>query len=217
LLAGDPTTAVHALRRSHDILDALPNAGAAVYRGLLPLLLAVRGDSTTADVAARVRGGAAIVNRANRGLLNWTAAVLAGRAGARRDAETLASTAQDQLAAYGVWADLARLLAAESASRNGWGEPRAWLRHAVPVFEAASLQQLAAQGRTLLAASPLTAIGITPREREVLDLVAAGLSNKDVAERLSLSVRTVEKHVESLLRKTAARSRVQLAAAAATT
>ena len=38
-----------------------------------------------------------------------------------------------------------------------------------------------------------------------------GLTNKEIAERLCLSPRTVEKHVESLLRKTAARSRTQLA------
>jgi DNA-binding NarL/FixJ family response regulator len=38
------------------------------------------------------------------------------------------------------------------------------------------------------------------------------LSNRDIAARLYLSHRTVEKHVESLLRKTGARSRTQLAA-----
>jgi DNA-binding NarL/FixJ family response regulator len=58
----------------------------------------------------------------------------------------------------------------------------------------------------------LSSLGITPRETEVLDLVAAGLSNRDIAARLYLSHRTVEKHVESLLRKTGTRSRTQLAA-----
>ena len=36
----------------------------------------------------------------------------------------------------------------------------------------------------------------------MLGLVADGLANKEIAARLYLSVRTVEKHVESLLRKT---------------
>jgi DNA-binding NarL/FixJ family response regulator len=45
----------------------------------------------------------------------------------------------------------------------------------------------------------------------VLALVHEGLANKEIAERLYLSPRTVEKHVESLLRKTAARTRTQLA------
>jgi DNA-binding NarL/FixJ family response regulator len=48
----------------------------------------------------------------------------------------------------------------------------------------------------------------------VLRLVADGLPNKEIAARLRLSPRTVEKHVESLLRKTGARSRTGLMAAA---
>ena len=48
----------------------------------------------------------------------------------------------------------------------------------------------------------------------MLRLVAEGLANKEIAARLHVSPRTVEKHVESLLRKTAARSRTQLVAVA---
>jgi DNA-binding NarL/FixJ family response regulator len=48
----------------------------------------------------------------------------------------------------------------------------------------------------------------------VLRLIAGGLANKQIAARLGLSPRTVEKHVESLLRKTGARSRTELAVAA---
>jgi DNA-binding NarL/FixJ family response regulator len=43
--------------------------------------------------------------------------------------------------------------------------------------------------------------------------VAEGLTNKQIAARLNLSPRTVEKHVESLLRKTGAPSRTGLVAA----
>jgi len=42
---------------------------------------------------------------------------------------------------------------------------------------------------------------ITRREKEVLVLVAQGLSNKEIAERLSLSIRTVENHRNHLLQK----------------
>ena len=48
----------------------------------------------------------------------------------------------------------------------------------------------------------------------MLRLVADGMANKQIAARLQLSPRTVEKHVESLLRKTGARSRTGLVAAA---
>ena len=43
--------------------------------------------------------------------------------------------------------------------------------------------------------------GLTPREREVLKLIAEGYSNRDIAERLVISVNTVEVHRTRLMRK----------------
>lgn len=57
-------------------------------------------------------------------------------------------------------------------------------------------------------------LGITDRQADVLRLVAEGISNKEIAARLHLSPRTVEKHIENLLRTTAAQSRTQLVAMA---
>ena len=76
---------------------------------------------------------------------------------------------------------------------------------------------LAAQCRALpQAPAPdrLARLGVTPREADVLLLVAEGLPNKEIAAQLLLSARTVEKHVESLLRKTGARSPGKLVAIA---
>jgi DNA-binding CsgD family transcriptional regulator len=50
--------------------------------------------------------------------------------------------------------------------------------------------------------------GLTPREVQVLRLVAAGKSNKEVADALSLSVKTVERHVGNILMKLDVPSRV---------
>jgi DNA-binding CsgD family transcriptional regulator len=50
--------------------------------------------------------------------------------------------------------------------------------------------------------------GLTPREVQVLRLVAAGKSNKEVADALSLSVKTVERHVGNILTKLDVPSRV---------
>ncbi len=57
-------------------------------------------------------------------------------------------------------------------------------------------------------------IKLTRREEEVLGGVMRSLANKEIAAKLGVSPRTVEKHVESLLRKTGARSRTQLVAIA---
>lgn len=52
---------------------------------------------------------------------------------------------------------------------------------------------------------------LTEREREVLELLAQGLSNKDIAQRLYLSVRTVEGHLANIYGKLQLRGRTEAA------
>jgi DNA-binding CsgD family transcriptional regulator len=53
---------------------------------------------------------------------------------------------------------------------------------------------------------------LTDREREIVMLLGEGLSNRDVAARLSLSVRTVEGHIYKAMNKTGTARRDELAA-----
>ena len=53
--------------------------------------------------------------------------------------------------------------------------------------------------------------GLTARERSVLDLVGAGLSNAEIADRLHIGVTTVKTHITALMTKTDSPNRVRLA------
>ena len=70
----------------------------------------------------------------------------------------------------------------------------------------------AAAGRARVAVSGEAASVLTPRELDVLKLVARGLSNPDIAQRLVLSEHTVHRHVANILRKLNLSSRAAAAA-----
>ena len=55
----------------------------------------------------------------------------------------------------------------------------------------------------------LAQLGITPRELEILEAIAAGLSNREMAERLFVSENTVKTHTARLFDKLSARRRTQ--------
>jgi DNA-binding CsgD family transcriptional regulator len=86
----------------------------------------------------------------------------------------------------------------------------------------ASLPDGGAAGRVAIvlerAASPqstaiqLEAHGVTAREREIAGLLAAGLTNSEIAQRLVLSPYTVQDHIKSLFEKTSVSSRQELVA-----
>jgi DNA-binding NarL/FixJ family response regulator len=65
--------------------------------------------------------------------------------------------------------------------------------------------------RNAISSSPAPfKIDLTPREQSVLNLVAEGLMNKEIARRLETSVRNVEKYVSRLFSKTGTNSRTEL-------
>lgn len=56
------------------------------------------------------------------------------------------------------------------------------------------------------------ATGLTPRQLEVAALVAQGLTNRDIAERLTVTERSAESHIERIRLRLGFRSRAQVAA-----
>lgn len=90
----------------------------------------------------------------------------------------------------------------------------ALLTEALALYDRLGMAHFAAKTRRLLArpeAAPAPA-GLSAREVAVLRLIAAGKSNREVAERLTISVNTVFQHVRSILNKTGCTNRTEAAA-----
>jgi DNA-binding NarL/FixJ family response regulator len=81
-------------------------------------------------------------------------------------------------------------------------------------LEAAAVLELGRFARQARESSEVVA-SLTSREREILELLAEGLTMQQIGRRLSISPRTVETHVSKLYRKLAVRTRVQAIAKAA--
>ncbi|WP_069812284.1 helix-turn-helix transcriptional regulator [Streptomyces sp. TP-A0874] len=166
--------------------------------------------------------------RWNRQFVLWADAVLLGREGRPAEASAVAAEALHTAEPYPTALHIGLRLVAETAHADGWGEPVAWLRrvehhfhqHGVPAVTNASraaLRRLGApvrQHRTGSSRIPeeLRVQGVTVREYEVFELLAERLGNKDIADRLYISPRTVEKHIASLIAKTGQPNRAALCA-----
>lgn len=81
---------------------------------------------------------------------------------------------------------------------------------AVMARQIEEIKALLTQRGTIPQTPPPIRIDLTPREQSVLDLVAEGLMNKEIARRLETSVRNVEKYVSRLFSKTGTNSRTEL-------
>lgn len=154
-------------------------------------------------------------------------AVAMGRAGDGEAAAACIEELGDQppLAPSGPWRWLVLLAVGEAALEDDWGDGESWLREAAAGFESADLHELASRCRRSLrdaglaaprhreaVPAPLAAHGVTSREVDVLRLLTEELSNPQIAERLHISRRTVERHVSNLLSRTGRADRHELAA-----
>ncbi|MDP9388876.1 MAG: LuxR C-terminal-related transcriptional regulator, partial [Actinomycetota bacterium] len=197
--------------------------------GLLALLRQLDGPG---DDAPEVVLPERSVHYLSEAFLRFAAAVAEGRQGDGEAAADQVAEADAALGDHRWFRHLGRRLVAEAALADGWGDPVPWLREALDFFDARNDHHIASACRSLLrrAGAPvprrrghtdipgeLRALGVTSRELEVLRLLAAGLPTKEIAARLYLSPRTVERHLENLSVKTGAARRSELVAYAART
>ncbi|MFE7462774.1 AAA family ATPase [Streptomyces sp. NPDC057499] len=162
----------------------------------------------------------------NQLFLRLAEGVLQGRAGEADLAVRTVGAAFDEAAAFPLARHLGLRLVAGAALAEGWGEPVGWLRASEEYFYGAGVQPVAAACRAALRQAgasvgqhrggwdripaPLRTSGVTPREYEVFVLLAERPGNQQIARRLSISPRTVEKHMASLLNKTGRVDRASL-------
>jgi len=223
LLTEDRSRAIEQLDIAMSWARKVPGMS-GIFPALWALLRVVEGggDEVIADVAGLETPAIPI----SGAIVSMAEAVVAGRAGQRNKAEARVEAADGVLRSKRVqgFRHLARRLVAEAAIEDGWGHPAGWLSEAMAFFEDSGHDRVAAACRDMLRRAgqrvprsvsadlprPLRAAGVTRREGDVLRLVGARLSNREIAERLYLSPRTVEKHVERLLQKTGATTRVEL-------
>lgn len=127
-----------------------------------------------------------------------------GRVGDGSTATAMVDSAFDEMRLNPFVHAVVSRLVAPVAAAQGWGDPARWLRAALTTFEVRALTEPARACRRALARLGAR-VGehdrglISARELEVLGLIAEGLPNREIAARLFLSHRTVEKHVELLL------------------
>lgn len=160
-------------------------------------------------------------------------AVLEGRAGREAEAMRAIAEAERLSAPYATGRHIGLRLVSEAALADGWGTPIEWLRTAEEYFHNVEVTAVASACRGLIRRTgapvaqrrrgvrkippALRTVGITVREHEVLQLLMEHLGNREIAGRLHLSPRTVEKHVASLITKTGLRDRNALSEFAAKT
>lgn len=140
-----------------------------------------------------------------------------GADGDRAATESRLAEASAAYADLGLRFDAARsllLLGRAQRRRRSWGAARRSLEAALAAFTEIGSPGWAADASADLARVPgrrARSEALTPAERQISELAASGLSNKEIARRLVVSVHTVEKHLSHAYAKLGVRSRTQLA------
>lgn len=220
--------------RADEEFARLPTTPQFPMRGV-SVLLAVLEPTGPGDAEAQVADADGVdlaMTQVARGYLRFARAVVLGRSGQHAEAQAAVAEGETLLRPLADgWVHHGFRLVAGAAIDDGWGEPGRWLLEALAGFEARGLSRGADACRSELRRAGLSvprreqpdprtpadwrAAGVTAREAEVLALLAGGLTNREIAGRLFLSSRTVERHLANVGVKLGNLTRSELVAAAA--
>jgi DNA-binding NarL/FixJ family response regulator len=109
--------------------------------------------------------------------------------------------------------EYARMLLARGPRDGDRDHAAALLGEAATLAEQIGMRALLGRVEALGAAAPELALpaGLSPREAEILSLVARGLSNREIGKELFISEHTAANHIRSILRKTGCANRTEAA------
>ena len=187
----------------------------AVVRTGLAQLLTGAGDI---DVVGQAGGGAEALEvvRRTRPAVVVMDLQMPGVDGVAATRSILAEDLGAEVVVLTSFSDNARIVAALDAGAVGYllkdADPEDLIEgiRAVSRGESPLHPKVARQLLTARQTAPAT-VDLTPREREVLDLVREGLANKQVARRLGISERTVKAHLTSVFQRIGVTDRTQAA------
>ena len=220
-LALDEGEALRAVELLERLLRRVPPQRRLQRAPALELLVCARiarGDLDEASSAlAELREVEALVgSRPLRAFADVAEGMLAAAAGDHERARTLLEDGVDRFERSGAPFEAARARIELATSLVALGRSDDARREASEAV--ARLRELGAAPEAARAESILETPGrrasleVTPREREVLRLLAEGLTNRQIAERLVVSEHTVHRHVTNILRKLGVTSRTAAAA-----
>ena len=183
LAAGDPIAADHALACGQAAAARSGSAHAAAVTGIARSAVLLARDRPREAAAAAAEAHAAATDAPlTRARARLAEGQALAAAGMRRPA-------------------LESLIEAESAF-DSYGASR---------LRSQAARELRRLGHRVLRPAATTPDGLTAREREIAELIATGHTNREVADQLVLSTRTIEAHIRNIYAKLGVRSRVELA------
>jgi DNA-binding CsgD family transcriptional regulator/Tfp pilus assembly protein PilF len=156
--------------------------------------------------------------------IEFTRGLVSIHSGDFAEAKLNLNAALEHLRSYeqSLLAGQVRLKMAETLYRSDPAGAVVWAKGALATFERIGADYDVARASGLLrqlgvtrGTSPRLQTTLTQRETEIVSLIALGLTNRDIAERLVISAKTVEHHVSRILGKLNLRSRAEVAALSA--